>query len=332
MTFQTHCNRYLQNVQHTQTIREATPELSLFPHLQTFLEGITVDHFGRNTITFTQEPRRLDQIGRPDFIAMDGLLPIGYIEAEAYNRDLDALTGHAAAQNARFIENLDNFILTNFLEFRLYRDGQRRATANLTDTPEDVETLLERFLNPGNIQISSPEVLARYLARRTRELQIQIATTLTDEDSNIYAMFSAFKETLLSTLTPDDFADMYAQTLAYGLFAARCTLPNATNFSRYTAAEALPRSNPFLIELFYHVASPRLETNVTYILDDIASLLQNVPTEMLRTAFAARNPLEDPVIHFYETFLAEYDPQRRVDRGVYYTPPTGYLLHRQIRG
>ena len=134
-------------------------------------------------------------------------------------------------------------------------------------------------------------------------------------------MFSAFKELLLSTLTPDDFADMYAQTLAYGLFAARCTLPNATHFSRHTAVEALPRSNPFLIQLFYHVASPTLETNVIYILDNIAGLLRNVPTEMLRTAFAARTHLEDPVIHFYETFLAEYDPQRRVDRGVYYTPP-----------
>ena len=321
MTFQTHCNCYLQNIQQTQSTSAATPELSLYPHLQAFLEDIAIAHFSRDTVRFTQEPRRLDQIGRPDFIAMDGLLPIGYIEAEAYGRDLDALTGHAREQNARFIENLYNFILTNFVEFRLYRDGQLRATASITDTPEDLEGLLERFLNAGGIQIASPEALARYLAKGTRELQTQIATTLTDENSNTHAMFSAFKETLISTLTPDDFADMYAQTLAYGLFAARCTLPNATHFSRHTAVEALPRSNPFLVQLFYHVASPTLETNVTYILDDIASLLQNVPTEMLRTAFAARNHLEDPVIHFYETFLAEYDPQRRVDRGVYYTPP-----------
>ena len=180
---------------------------------------------------------------------------------------------------------------------------------------------MERFLNAEPIQIATPEALAGYLARRTRELQTQVATTLTDEGSDIYRMFSAFKELLLSTLTPDDFADMYAQTLAYGLFAARCTLPNATNFSRHTAVEALPRSNPFLIELFHHIASPRLEANVTYILDEIAALLRNVPAEMLRTAFAGRNQFEDPVIHFYETFLAEYDPQRRVDRGVYYTPP-----------
>ncbi len=221
MNFQKHCDRYLQNIQQTQSTSEATPELSLFPHLQAFLENIAVAHFGRDTITFTQEPRRLDQIGRPDFIAMDGLLPIGYIEAEAHGRDLDALMGHAAEQNARFIENLDNFILTNFVEFQLWTDGQLRATANIADAPENLETLLERFLNAGNVQIASPEVLARYLARRTRELQTQIATTLTDEDSNIHAMFSAFKETLISTLTSDDFADMYAQTLAYGLFAAR---------------------------------------------------------------------------------------------------------------
>ena len=320
MNFQTHHNHYLQNIHRTQTTTQATPELSLYPHLQAFLEDLFVD-FGRSTLTLTQEPRQRDQIGRPDFIAMDGLLPIGYIEAERYGRDLDNLTGHAETQNARFIKNLDNFILTNFVEFRLYADGQLRTTANVTNEPEKLETLLERFLNAGHVQITSPEVLARYLARRTRELQTQIATTLADENSDTYRMFSAFKELLLSTLTPDDFADMYAQTLAYGLFAARCTLPNATHFSRHTAVEALPKSNPFLIQLFYHVASPTLETNVTYILDDIAALLRNVPTEMLRTAFAARTHLEDPVIHFYETFLAEYDPQRRVDRGVYYTPP-----------
>ena len=321
MSFQTYCDRYLQRLRRTQDSAAATPELSLFPHLQIFLEELSLDHFHRDTVRFVQEPRGLDQIGRPDFVAMDGLLPIGYIEAEAYGRDLNNLTGHAAAQNGRFIENLDNFILTNFVDFQLWTEGRLRAEASIENEAEDLETLLERFLNAGPIQIASPEVLARYLARRTRELQTQVATVLTDESNDIYRMYSAFKELLLSTLTPDDFADMYAQTLAYGLFAARCTLPNATHFSRHTAAEALPRSNPFLVQLFHHIASPTLETNVTYILDEIAALLRSVSTEMLRTAFAARNHLQDPIIYFYETFLTEYDSQRRVDRGVYYTPP-----------
>ncbi len=319
MSFQQICQTYQQNIQSTRAQSDATAELSLQPHLKTFLEKTAA--FLGNEITVMSEPRRLE-VGRPDFVVKSNLLLVGYIEAEAYGRDLDTLTGHAKIQNERFIENLDNFILTNFIEFQLYAEGQRRASARVTDESRaSLENLLDRFLSANLTQIGTPEVLAKHLARRTRELQTQIATTLTNENSDIYRMFSAFKELLLTTLTPDGFADMYAQTLAYGLFAARCTLPNTTNFSRFTASSALPQSNPFLRQLFHQIASPNLEENVTYILDDIANLLANVPTEMLRTAFVLQAHSEDPVIHFYETFLAEYDPQRRIDRGVYYTPP-----------
>ena len=319
MSFQQICHTYQQNLQRTHEQTDATAELSLHPHLKTFLEETAA--LLAHEITVISEPRQLE-IGRPDFVVKNGLLPIGYIEAEAYGRNLDALTGHAKTQNERFIENLDNFILTNFVEFQLYAEGQLRGSAQVTDeSTVSLENLLNRFLSASLTQIETPELLAKHLARRTRELQTQIAITLTDENSDIYRMFSAFKELLLTTLTPDDFADMYAQTLAYGLFAARCTLPNATNFSRFSAASALPQSNPFLRQLFYQIASPNLEENVTYIVDDIVNLLANVPTEMLRTAFVLQAHLEDPVIHFYETFLAEYDPQRRIDRGVYYTPP-----------
>ena len=322
MNFQIHCNRYLQQLDQTRSDPNATPELSLLPHLKTFLEDVAADpdYFGGSNITFTLEPRNIDQIGRPDIIAKDGLLPLGYIEAEKYGTDLNNLTGHAAEQNQRFRDNLDNFILTNFIEFELWIDGQCNTTARILENTRALQILFERFLD-ASIQIGTPKALANYLARRTRELQTQIATTLTDETSETYNMYSAFRETLLFTLSPADFADMYAQTLSYGLFAARCTLPNATNFSPATAARSLPRSNPFLRRLFHHVDSPTLEKNVTYILDNIVTLLRNVSTEMLRTAFAPRNHLEDPVIHFYETFLAKYDPQRRIDRGVYYTPP-----------
>ena len=318
MSFQQICRTYRQNIQQTREHGDATAELSLHGHLKDFLKQ-TAEHLGY-TITITHEPRQL-AIGRPDFVVREGLFPLGYIEAEAYHRNLDALTGHAAEQNARFIENLDNFILTNFVEFRLYTEGQLRTTARIVAGSEALKTLLDRFLSAGPVQIATPETLAKHLARRTRELQTQIATRLTDEKSDTYAMFSAFKELLLSTLTPDEFADMYAQTLAYGLFAARCSLPNATNFSRETAASALPHSNPFLRQLFHQVDSPNLNQNITYILDEIANLLRNVSTEALRTAFTTSTHFEDPVIHFYETFLAEYAPQRRVDRGVYYTPP-----------
>ena len=141
MDFQTRCNRYLQKIRRTQESAAATPELSLFPHLQTFLEELSIEHFRRDTIRFVQEPRGLDQIGKPDFVAMDGLLPIGYIEAEKYSRDLNNLTGYAQEQNARFIENLDNFILTNFVDFQLWTDGRLRAKASIESESEGFETL-----------------------------------------------------------------------------------------------------------------------------------------------------------------------------------------------
>ena len=327
MHFQHLCNTYLRELQETRDNTLATDELSLHGCLKTFLEQ-SAACFGQTTVTLTHEPRQLE-VGRPDFIAMEGLLPIGYIEAEKFGTDLDALTGHAREQNTRFIENLDNFILTNFVDFRLYTEGQLRASASLSiengraRLPEEthaLETLLNRFFGAGALNITTPEVLAMHLARRTRELQIQIATAVADEENTLFRMFETFQEHLLATLTPTDFADMYAQTLAYGMFAARYTLPNATNFSRVTAATALPRSNPFLRRLFYQVASPELDTSIGWILDEIATLLRSVSTDMLRTAFDARTHAEDPVIHFYETFLAAYDARRRVNRGVYYTP------------
>ena len=319
MNFQNLCDTYLRHIRRTHENPVATPELSLHRHLTTFLEQAAVC-LGHD-ITITHEPRQL-AIGRPDFIATDATQnAVGSIEAEKFGIALDALTGHAKTQNERFIENLDNFILTNFVEFRLYSSGELQATAQVTSVSVDaMQTLFARFFGAETVTLATPEALAKHLARRTRELHTQIATALTNENSHVSSMFSAFKELLLVTLTPADFADMYAQTLAYGLFAARCTLPNTTQFSRLTAAEAVPRSNPFLRQLFHQIAAPNLARNITWILDEIVTLLQNVSAEMLRTAFDARMHATDPVIHFYETFLAEYDPGRRVARGVYYTP------------
>ena len=107
---------------------------------------------------------------------MDGLLPLGYIEAEAYGRDLDRLTGHAETQNALFIENLDNFILTNFLDFQLWRDGQQHATANIGDSPENLEALLDRFFK----RRTDPN----HLARSTRKVSRQTDAGTPDSDCN----------------------------------------------------------------------------------------------------------------------------------------------------
>ena len=137
MNFKTHCDRYLQRINHTRSIPNATPELSFHSHLQAFLEDVAADAecFDRPYITFTHEPKSLNQIGRPDFITLNGLFPIGYIEAEEYGKDLNNLTGHAKKQNERFKENLDNFILTNFTDFELWINGNATQQHELQTTP-----------------------------------------------------------------------------------------------------------------------------------------------------------------------------------------------------
>ncbi len=120
MNFQEHCKQYIQKINQTRSSSDATPELSLHSHLHEFLEYVTTDAdcFDKPEITFTLEPKTIVKIGRPDFIAKEGMLPIGYIEAEKYGIDLNNLTGHAKEQNERFKENLDNFVLTNFVDFQ----------------------------------------------------------------------------------------------------------------------------------------------------------------------------------------------------------------------
>ncbi len=116
------------------------------------------------------------------------------------------------------------------------------------------------------------------------------------------------------------FADMYAQTIAYGLFAARTTTASPDTFSRKTAGWDLPRTNPFLRNLFNEIAGPGLDERVAWIVDDLAELLRRADMAAILEDFGHRTRREDPVTHFYETFLAAYDPKMRESRSVYYTP------------
>jgi len=132
---------------------------------------------------------------------------------------------------------------------------------------------------------------------------------------------------LIESLTPAQFADMYAQTLCYGLFAARCNTP-AQGFTRQVAATALPKTNPFLRKLFHTIAGPDLDERIAWAVDQLAQLLARADMAAILADFGKRTRREDPVVHFYETFLAAYDPKMREARGVYYTPEpvVGYIV------
>ncbi len=131
---------------------------------------------------------------------------------------------------------------------------------------------------------------------------------------------AAFEKTLLPHLPSPEFADMYAQTLTYGLFAAKVTVGTGQDLRRDTAASLLPETNPFLKKLFYHLAGPEVPPPVSWAIDDMVALLNAADLEAVLADFGKGSIERDPVVHFYETFLAAYDPERRKIRGVYYTP------------
>ena len=311
------------------------------PALKTLLEAVGDD------VVATNEPSHI-AVGAPDFVVSrtgGARLTIGYVEAKDVGADLGAIerdsnrarpTTSNGEQIKRYRENLPNLLLTNYTEFRWYVDGERRLTAQLAapnargrlagsaEAAEATEQLLGAFLRHSLAPVANAEELARRMAQITRMLRDVVRREF--ESGTASQPLLDFYEATESVLAPGqehaEFADMFAQTLAYGLFAAKVNNPLGT-FKRETAVHAIPATNPFLQALFNTLAGPSLrgEPFESYV-DDLDDLLRNTDIESVMAGFGRRNPftLYDPILHFYETFLAVYDPAQRERRGVYYTP------------
>jgi hypothetical protein len=164
------------------------------------------------------------------------------------------------------------------------------------------------------------------LARAIRD-RIQAALLIETKHGRITKLMDAFRESLVHDLDAAGFADMYAQTIAYGLLSARVANPKQKGAD--SVPLALPVTNPFLRELmetFFIVESQRTKGDGPRIdfdelgVSEIVELLDDANMEAVLRDFGDRNPQEDPVIHFYEFFLREYDPREKMRRGVFYTP------------
>jgi predicted helicase len=141
-----------------------------------------------------------------------------------------------------------------------------------------------------------------------------------NEDSTLKDQMNAFKQILIHDITPKSFADVYAQTIAYGMFAARYHDPTLPTFSRQEAYELIPKSNPFLKKLFGYIAGLDVDDRIKWIVDDLVNIFLACDVCELLKDYGKGTKMEDPIIHFYEDFLAEYDPALRKARGVWYTP------------
>ncbi len=309
---------------------------------QAYQAGNATEHTHRPTLkalvetifpgmTATNEPKRV-ACGAPDFIITNKQTPLGYIETKDIGVSLDK-TEHTD-QMKRYLGSLTNLILTDYLEFRWYVAGQHRATARLARVGtkgklvlesgglENVGSLLQAFIVTQAPTVASPRELATRMAAIAQLIRHAIRQAFESEvgGGSLHAQMQSFREVLLPDLTYEQFADMYAQTICYGLFAARCNAPADTHFTREHAVYDIPKTNPFLRKMFGHIAGPDLDERIVWAVDDLAELLNRADMAAILQDFGKRTRQEDPVVHFYETFLAEYDPKMRELRGVYYTP------------
>jgi len=315
---------YLKNVEKDFRSGKAT-EHTYRPALKSLIESYNRE------ITATNEPKR-EQCGAPDFIINKKQIILGYIEAKDIGKNLDEI--EKSEQLNRYLGSLNNIILTDYLEFRWYVYGEHRLTARLAkigknknlvvknENIEAVNELLSVFLKSHVIKIVNSKELANRMAGFARVIRVSIENALKYEDESgvLHQQMKSFKEVLLHGLTHKEFSDMYAQTICYGLFAARCNTSDDEHFTRQKAAWNLPKTNPFLRNLFGDIAGPNLDGRISWAVDDLADLLHLSDIDSILQDFGKRTRQEDPVVHFYETFLSAYDPQLREKRGVYYTP------------
>ena len=241
-------------------------------------------------IAATNEPKHIE-CGAPDFILRKGSVTVGYIEAKDIGKSLDE--AEKADQLKRYRDSLSNLILTDYLEFRWYVDGECRLKARLGTDAKDgkikrdkdgiqaIAELLTNFLSHKAEGVGTPRELARRMARQAHLIRNLIINAFRNEPEggSLHTQLAAFRDNLIPDLSTEYFADMYAQTIAYGLFAARCTSKNGASFTRLDAAQNLPRTNPFLRKLFQYIAGYDLDDRIAWLVDDLAQVLAQADME-----------------------------------------------------
>lgn len=299
--------------------------------LQHLLESLVTD------IRATNEPKR-QSCGAPDYIITRGEIPVGFIEAkDVGDKDLEGKkkTGNQE-QFDRYKTGLANLIITDYIDFHFYRDGifttkisiGKVENGSIVPQPENFDQftqLFKNFCETISQSIKSPTRLAEMMAGKARLMADIIEKSLNEDDendnrSNLKRQMLSFQKMLISDIDNKSFSDLYSQTIAYGMFAARYHDPTLQNFSREEAVKLIPKSNPFLRKLFKDIADEDLDTRLVWIIDELVNVFLASDVASIMKNFGKSTKQEDPVVHFYETFLGAYNPALRKARGVWYTP------------
>ncbi len=284
-------------------------------------------------VLVTNEPARVD-CGAPDYVLTRKDVPIGYIEAKDIGVDLGSKT--LKEQFDRYKSGLTNLIFTDYMDFHFYKEGEfvtkiaiakieNGAIVPMAENFAQFSELIKNFALTVSQTIKSPTKLAQMMAGKAKLMADVIEKSLDFDDqaenrSPLKNQMLSFQKMLIHDIDNKAFSDIYAQTIAYGMFAARYHDPTLPTFSRLEAAELIPKSNPFLRKLFQDIAGFDLDNRLVWIVDELVNIFLASDVAQIMKNFGKSTKQEDPVVHFYETFLGEYNPALRKARGVWYTP------------
>ncbi|WP_290735243.1 MULTISPECIES: type ISP restriction/modification enzyme [unclassified Fibrobacter] len=287
--------------------------------------------------TITNEPSRI-QCGAPDYIIAKGKgatsIPVAFVEAKDIgDSDLDGNRQHKEQFN-RYKNSLDHILFTDYLDFHLYENGEFVNSIRIAEIKGNkialIDTNVPMFLEmvahlaeSMPQKITSSTKLAQMMAAKARLLAEVIEKTLetdSEKTGELAGQWKSFQKVLIHDLTERQFADIYAQTICYGMFAARLHDDTPDTFSREEAATLIPKTNPFLRKVFQNVAAFDVDTSIAWIVDDLAETFRVTDMPKVMKNFGKATGQADPMIHFYEDFLRYYDPKQKKACGVYYTP------------
>lgn len=294
-----------------------------------------------NLVTAINDPARSEH-GNPDFIFQDkqnSNLLRGYGESKDITINLDIV--EKSEQMSRYL-GYSNLVLTNGLDFRFFRNGEKYFQVNLGHldfnkiiTEEENISIfseeLKNFLQKPPEKIRSAKRLSEIMGGKARRIRENITIFLKRENDErnveIEKIYKVITESLVHDLTIEKFSDMYAQTLVYGLFIARYSDNSLDTFTRSEARDLVPASNPFLRQFFDHIAGNSFDKRLAYIVDELCAVFEvsDIKTIIKQhfkqdSLFGDEVQTKDPIIHFYEDFLKEYDAELKKKMGAYYTP------------
>ena len=304
-----------------------TTEHSFRPALQRLLSACT-------GLIVINEQTHID-CGAPDLTLLHKNIPLAYIEAkDLEDGDLDGRKKNRE-QFDRYKASLDTIIFTDYLDFHLYEHGEWQQSVRLAEiqgnkirptnasSPDNLIALLEHIKTAQPQRITSANKLAQLMAGKARLLRDIIEQALIqdgDTPTELRGYMMAFQQVLIHDITPKTFADIYAQTIAYGMFAARMHDESPADFTREEAAHLIPKSNPFLRKVFQQIAGYDLDERIAWIVDDLVAAFAATDMQKIMEGFGKSTQQTDPILHFYEDFLYQYDPAAKKQCGVYYTP------------